>query len=346
MTIRKDHETHDTDGTRETHETHDTVVVGAGLAGLIAARTLAAVGRSCVVLDKGRSVGGRLATRRVGGARLDHGAQFFTVRGDDFAALVSEAESDGIVHIWNRGFEGTGDGYPRWCGSNGMNGIAKYLARDLDVRTGVRVDRVACDGGEWELQSDGATFRAPRLILTPPVPQTLALLDAGEITLPPEIDPVLRAISYHCVLALLCTFDAGSGLAGAGGMQLPNDDVPDSVFSFVGDNRSKGISESLAVTFHANHQFSATHFERTEAEIHPLLLAEASKWFATHLGGAQVVESQVKKWRYAGPVTPHPQRAVRVEIDGAVAVFAGDAFGGPKVEGAFNSGLAAAAVLQ
>ena len=56
------------------------VIVGAGLAGLMAGRTLAAAGHELVLVDKGRSPGGRLATRRIGAAALDHGAQFFTVR--------------------------------------------------------------------------------------------------------------------------------------------------------------------------------------------------------------------------------------------------------------------------
>ena len=32
------------------------------------------------VIEKGRGVGGRMATRRMEGARIDHGAQFFTTR--------------------------------------------------------------------------------------------------------------------------------------------------------------------------------------------------------------------------------------------------------------------------
>jgi predicted NAD/FAD-dependent oxidoreductase len=50
------------------------VVVGAGLAGLTAARSLVAGGHDVLVLDKGRSPGGRMATRRIGGATFDHGA--------------------------------------------------------------------------------------------------------------------------------------------------------------------------------------------------------------------------------------------------------------------------------
>jgi len=60
-------------------ETAQVLVVGAGLAGLTAGRVLAAAGIDTVIVDKGLSVGGRLATRRIGDATLDHGAQFFTV---------------------------------------------------------------------------------------------------------------------------------------------------------------------------------------------------------------------------------------------------------------------------
>ena len=86
------------------------VVVGAGLSGLMAARRLTAAGHDVVVLDKGRSPGGRLATRRIGAARLDHGAQFFTVRSDAFAEHVAEWQREGLVFEWCRGFAADADG--------------------------------------------------------------------------------------------------------------------------------------------------------------------------------------------------------------------------------------------
>ena len=46
------------------------IVIGAGIAGLLAARQLAEAGRDVTVLDKGRGVGGRLATRRIGEATI------------------------------------------------------------------------------------------------------------------------------------------------------------------------------------------------------------------------------------------------------------------------------------
>ena len=109
-------------------------IVGAGLAGLMAARPLADAGHEVVLLDKGRSPGGRLATRRVGAAVIDHGAQFFTVRSDAFAAHVGAWRRDGLVTEWCRGFGSEPDGYPRYAVRGGMNALAKHLARGLDVR--------------------------------------------------------------------------------------------------------------------------------------------------------------------------------------------------------------------
>ena len=56
------------------------VVIGGGLAGLIAAGRLRDAGRDVVVFDKGRRPGGRANTREHDVHRFDHGAQFFTVR--------------------------------------------------------------------------------------------------------------------------------------------------------------------------------------------------------------------------------------------------------------------------
>ena len=56
------------------------IIVGAGISGCVCAWRLAEAGHEVTLLEKGRDVGGRMATRRMNGARIDHGAQFFTAR--------------------------------------------------------------------------------------------------------------------------------------------------------------------------------------------------------------------------------------------------------------------------
>ncbi|MEZ5225445.1 MAG: FAD-dependent oxidoreductase [Acidimicrobiales bacterium] len=60
---------------------------------------------------------------------------------------------------------------------------------------------------------------------------------------------------------------------------------------------------------------------------------------------ARIVEYQVKKWRYAGPVVPRSERSLTIARTPGPLVLAGDAFGGSKVEGAFLSGLSAAETI-
>ncbi len=51
-------------------------VVGAGLAGLAAARELDAAGHEVVIYEKSRGAGGRTSTRQSPHGRFDHGAPF------------------------------------------------------------------------------------------------------------------------------------------------------------------------------------------------------------------------------------------------------------------------------
>ena len=322
------------------HSTRPIVVVGAGLAGLIAARGIALSGRSVVVLDKGRSVGGRLATRRLGTANIDHGAQFFTVRSDAFSEFVGGLLADGLVYEWCQGFNEV-DGFARFACRGGMNALARRLASEVfaaggGIQTGVQLSSVARDADGWTLRWDAGNIEADAVLLTPPVPQSLALLDAGAVALPTAMDAALRAISYHRVLAVLATLDRRSAIPEPGARQLL-----EGTFSFVADNQRKAGDGPPSVTLHASHTVSGERWDHDPQRLLADLLAEARPW----LGDAAVLQAELKKWRYSGPVTPYPEPCCQAGTAEHPLLFAGDAFAGPKIEGAFLSGLAAAALL-
>ena len=309
-------------------------VVGAGVSGLVAARQLADE-HDVVVFDKGRSVGGRLATRRIGAARLDHGAQFFTARGDGFQRQVDDWVARDVARIWCHGFDGDGDGYPRYCGTTGMNALAKDLASGLDCHTSRLV--FACRPTEvgWDVViDDGVVHEADALVLTCPIPQSWALLVQAQVGVP---DQLFRR-EYHRTIGLLTVLDRPSAVAAPGGAQFDPTDV-DAPFGFIGDNAAKGISPVPAVTFHATQPWSTEHWDDDAETLRDLLLERARPW----IGDATVIDAQVKKWRFAGPVEPWPDPCW--VDDEHRLVLAGDLFAGPKVEGAFDSGLAAASAV-
>jgi renalase len=327
------------------NQPNNVLIVGAGLAGLAAARKLADYGRAVTVIDKGRGGGGRLATRRImkdgRTAILDHGAQFFTVRDPRFAAQVAAWQQDGAAHEWSRGFAAPGkpympDGHPRYIGSPGMTALAKHLARGLDVRTGIRAAAVSGYPDRWKvILEHGEALDAGALILTPPMPQSLALLDSGGVALECAQRAALQSLTYEPCIALLVTLKGPSRIPEPGGLQNPGNGI-----AWMADNQRKGISpEATGVTIHADADFSRQYWERDDETVQQTLLAAAQEWL-----GAPALLREVKRWRYAKPEAVYPEPCLMTHSRPPL-ILAGDIFGGPRVEGAFLSGWNAAEAL-
>jgi len=287
------------------------------------------------LVDKGRSPGGRLATRRIAGAVVDHGAQFFTARSEDFGIAVTSLAREGVARVWCDGFAGQ-DGHPRYVIEGGMNRFAKHLAHDLDVRCPAMAFAVHPTAGAtpgWRVDlDDGSGIAADAVVLTCPLPQTNSLLVTSGVHPPDE----LARIEYDRTLALLAVLDRRGAVPAPGGVQQPGN----SIFGFIGDNQAKGISEVPAITFHATAAWSEEWWDAAPAAIEAALRGAARPW----LGEAEIVEAQVKRWRFATPRTVWPDPCW-VAPSAAPLILAGDAFAGPRVEGAFLSGRAAAAAI-
>jgi len=319
----------------------DCLTVGAGMAGLMAARELAERGWNIAVVDKGRGVGGRMATRRWDNAVFDHGAQFLTAHEPAFAACMDSWMAAGVVKRWTRGFlksDLTRQPGRNWrCrGAPGMTAVCKHLAGKLAVETGVRLMQISQERGAWRAESeDGRVWRAKRVLLTPPVPQSLALLASGGTTLPQFAREALTAIEYEPCIAVLARPDGPSGLPEPGLVQVRND-----VIDIIADNRIKGVSPVEAITIHATGEYSRDHWDRPVNHVAQKILKAAQAWLKT-----EVRDFQTMKWRYSKPIAAHPQPFLAIERPGP-AVFAGDAFGPrSRVETAALSGLAAAHAL-
>ncbi len=118
----------------------DVLIIGAGMSGMAAASELSRAGLRVMVVDKGRAVGGRMASRRIGEAVFDHGAQFITARSDRFSHRMQEWCAQGAVREWCRGFSAEANGHPRWRGNPDMTALpharrALPRHRPLLVRT-------------------------------------------------------------------------------------------------------------------------------------------------------------------------------------------------------------------
>jgi renalase len=315
----------------------DVLIIGAGISGLLCASELKRAGRSVRVLDKGRGCGGRMATRRIGAARLDHGAQFFTVRDPRFQRYVDEWLDAGVVREWfsRAPYDSGAVGHPRYCGSAGMTDVPNYLARDLEVHRSQTVVQVLRDKQQWVARSaSGSEFRAHHLVVTAPLPQALALLETSGLDYAGSALTQLRAVRYERGLATLAILDGPSGLPDAGFVKLQ-----DPRLSWIADNQAKGISPAVpCVSIHATAAFAAQHWDSPDAVRGRLMLDAATEHLA-----ANVVESTCHRWGYTLPMNPYPE--VYFHNPDLKLSIAGDAFGGERVEGAALSGLAAGGAL-
>ena len=147
-------------------------VIGAGMAGLSCARRLAAAGLSPVIFDKGRGVGGRLATRRTfEGLQFDHGAQYVTARKDGFRKLLAEMRQAGVADVWEDSACSK-----RFVGKPGMTALAKHLAEGLDVRANVEISNISGSTAGWIITTGTEKLNFQRVVITAPAQQAAVLL--------------------------------------------------------------------------------------------------------------------------------------------------------------------------
>jgi len=325
----------------------DILIIGAGVCGLMTAVTALQTAQKTdalriVIADKNPRVGGRLASAQLKNGRGDQGAQFFTVRDDRFRAYVDRWLGEGLVHIWSYGWSDGSlyvtdeDGYPRYAVNGGMERLGQRLAVELtgaDLRLNTRMVAVSPDGDAWRAtDASGRTYNVSTLVITAPVPLILALLDAGGTNLAADDRDALERIDYAPCLCGLFQVNGEVTLPAPGAIQRPGAEI-----SWVADNQRKGVSPRATVlTVQAGPGLSRTHFDDEEARISERLRQAIQPWLAPD---AAIVASQIRRWRYALPLVLHPERYLRAS--GLPPLyFGGDAFGGPRVEGAALSGMA------
>ncbi|MBX3010205.1 MAG: FAD-dependent oxidoreductase [Caldilineaceae bacterium] len=334
-----------------TMQVTDILIIGAGISGLMAAQSLQARGRQVTLLEQAPMVGGRLATRAIGPGLADSGAQFFTVREPAFQSYVTAWQHAGLVYQWATGWNDgsllatapVNDGYPRYAVHGGMNALARALAdhsmaQGVAIHTAQPVTTVKPSPAGWQVfTATGDHYQANTLVITIPVPQALALLQASGVDLAPADQAALARLVYAPCLCGLFWLEGEITLPAPGALQRPGADL-----SWVADNRQKGISPAATlITVHASPAYSTSHAATPDEE----LLATFQASLQPFMRGKVIRhEAILQRWREALPTVTHPDRYLRAQ--GLPPLyFGGDAFRGPRVEGSALSGLAIGTAL-
>ena len=213
-----------------------------------------------------------------------------------------------------------------------MSLLANFGNADLEVVYEKQVAALIRADDHWLIRTtDGEIYSAGAIILTAPVPQALILLEEGGVVLESALKTRLSAVQYERCLAVMAVLRGPSRLRAPGGFAPTQGPI-----AWIADNQVKGISEEPAVTIHATDAFSVAHWDQDRDATARVLLAAAEEWL-----GVGIQSFQVQGWRYSKPKQTDPLHFAVVSLS-PLLLLAGDAFGGPRVEGAAVSGWAAA----
>lgn len=296
------------------------IVVGAGIAGVAAARVLAAAEVPVTLLDRGVRIGGRLANRTIDGRVVDTGASYFTVSEPEFESVVEDWRARGLARPWTDTFMAGSDGVfvdkpgpMRWAAPAGLRTLVENLAAGLDVRRDV-VHAVGPD-----LLVDGR--QAAAVVLAMPDPQARRLLD-------PAYSRELEALDdpFEPVLALTARWPE----------RLWNFDgafvAEDPILTWIADDGRRRGDNAPVLVAHSSTTFAAQHLQAPDEAIPLMTLAVRDA-----LGiDAEPASATVHRWSFA---RPSGTRRDEFFLGPALIGLCGDAWSAkPRVEAAYLSG--------
>lgn len=300
-------------------------IVGAGVTGLSAARSLAAAGFAVTLFDKGRRPGGRMASREGAAGSFDHGVQYLR-------ATAAEADAIGAGQLLPWPAIPPRDGAGGWLAAPTFNHLARHWAHGLDVRcshTVSAVQRVA--GGQgWQLRfaETDTVFDCAALLLTLPTPQAIPLLTAAGIA-----PGRLAEVRYDPNWTLMWT--PADPLPAGFSHQAGDDGAP--LAWIAREDLKPGRSGPPRLTVQAGARWSITHLERPAETAAVELQALAARQLGI---SSRSLAATAHRWRYAfvSQALGEPVLALDQGL-----YYASDASLGSRVALAWQAGQAAAA---
>ena len=304
-------------------------IVGAGLSGLSCAGSLRRAGAEVQLFDKARGPGGRMSTRRVetplGTVSFDHGAQYFTARGDGFRAEVARWAAEGLAAPWPAA------GPEAWVGVPSMNTPVKALAEGPSIAWSTTVEALSRDGDAWRLKTpEGISGPFDSVVLALPAEQAAALLAGWDADLAARAAASQTAPCWTVMAAFGERLPVAADTLGE-----------DGVLGWAARNSAKpGRGGPEAWVLQAGADWSRHHLEDTAEAVGQALLAAFAKRIGAPL--PEPVALQAHRWRYARSSAGSD---LALWSDAARLGCCGDWLAGPRIECAWDSGQALARLM-
>lgn len=336
-------------------------IIGAGIAGITAARTLTQAGHHVHVFEKSSGAGGRMSTRESNFGTFDHGTQYFTVRDPRFSlALQTVPGTTEICRPWSANavrvldplghvFEaGRPPKHAHFVAKPGMNALVRHWTQPLGDRVSYRTQVDSLERGSKGLW----TIHTVNTSATQPVTQTHSGFDHVLFAIPcAQAENLLKASGKQAAAVKWCKAMKAVEVAPCWTLMLafPNAAQPDlqigpqwnaarSVHHRIAwlarESSKPGRSKIERWTVQASAAWSLEHLRDDE----PRVKAKLLRAFAELTGiRAEPTHAQVHRWLHAKTITPLGV-SHQYNPDNGLGTC-GDWHLGHRVEDAFISGL-------
>lgn len=311
-------------------------IIGAGMAGLTAARILSHRGARIAIFEKSRGIGGRLSTRRTEYGPIDHGTPYIETADARFRALLTGLSNLGSLTHWEPQGKASDDFWH--IGMPGMSAMLKPMAEQTRIHFETEVKGLAPDTDQedgkgvkiaFEVKQENgeapkvAISEFDRVILAIPAPQAARLLSqSGD-----AFEQISKVVMAPCWTGLFA-FDAPLP-------QLHNHclSYADGDIAWLGHNGSKPDRTPGTYVMHMTPEFSTHALEQERDAMAGQMLAKLQAIAGQAL--PTPLYAKAHRWRFARTATPLG-RGFLSNQDGTISAI-GDWCLGPDAEHAFES---------
>lgn len=275
-------------------------IIGAGITGLTLANKLQENGLEVQVFDKGRGVGGRISSRRTEWGYIDHGAQYLTVRDEQFLNFLNSHISPELIVPWKQNFAifSNHQLQPeklnefRYVAVPSMSNLCKQLANNLSVKLNTRIaNLVKVNNHQWNLiDTNNNVYNNYDLVIITAPPQQTANLLGNHTNIAQEIAQIemLSCFSLMLIPQQKINFSYQ-------GIKCKHE-----VLGWIGANDSKPLrNDNGAVVIQSNFDWAAKHIDDNWNDIGNYLQTSAEEILKVSFN--ELKYKAVHRWLYANP---------------------------------------------
>lgn len=324
-------------------------IIGASISGLIAGKRLAEAGHEVTIIEKSRSLGGRLKTVELDHLNLDVGLTHFDVSTNTFGSFIQKQVEKGAVQQWTKDFglydgselfdiDPTSDSRQYYTGTNGLQSLAKSMGRWVDVKSEEKAGGITYIGPDrskkrsWMINlTDVSVFECDAVIIATSAVDAYGILQTAQNkTESRRIIRHIDEIRYDGCFSLAATYDNQEGPDWKG------IECEKSSIQWISNESTKLETDQTALVLQSTPEFFRKHAQKGEKEVKELLLEEGANIVGSWVRRTQ--STYLQSWKYFKATNPINEYFMELELEDAPLAFIGDYLGGTSLDNAFVSG--------